>query len=227
MSPDGLQHPSHLRPGPDSASLGSRRRSPSPRGRGIARPDAAAAPRPLARLRHRRPGRARLRQRGGASSGDRGSPHRRPPAGALLLEQGAISADQLSRAVAERYGLDHVDLSVYQVDMAAADLFPVDMARRYKAVPVGFVDQRDAAGRDRRPGQRARRRRHPDRDRARLPRSRSPPRRTSRRCWSRLSTLQSAATEAIIEDAGARRPRTAEAGSQRSARCRSAPRTRR
>jgi len=64
----------------------------------------------------------------------------RPPE-ALLLEQGTITSDQLSRAVAERYGLDHVDLSVYNIDVAAAALFPVTMARRYKAVPVGFVDQ--------------------------------------------------------------------------------------
>jgi type IV pilus assembly protein PilB len=59
---------------------------------------------------------------------------------ALLLEQGAISEDQLSQATAERYGLDHVDLSVYNVDVAAAALFPVTMARRYMAVPVGFFD---------------------------------------------------------------------------------------
>ncbi|MFN8161230.1 MAG: ATPase, T2SS/T4P/T4SS family [Solirubrobacterales bacterium] len=63
----------------------------------------------------------------------------RPPE-VLLLEQGAISGDQLSRAVAERYGLDHVDLSNYQVDMAAAALFPVVNARRYNAIPVGFAD---------------------------------------------------------------------------------------
>jgi type IV pilus assembly protein PilB len=60
----------------------------------------------------------------------------------LLLERRAISPDQLSRAVAERYGLDHVDLSVYQVDVAASALFPVAMARRYKAVPVGYVDSK-------------------------------------------------------------------------------------
>src|SRR5690349_12745591 len=60
---------------------------------------------------------------------------------ALLLSQGAITPDQLSRAVAERYGLDHVDLGVYQVDMAAANLIPVNTARRYKALPVGFVDK--------------------------------------------------------------------------------------
>jgi type IV pilus assembly protein PilB len=59
----------------------------------------------------------------------------------LLLEQGAINEDQLARAIAERYGLDHVDLAVYNVDVAAAALFPVTMARRYQAVPVGFVDQ--------------------------------------------------------------------------------------
>jgi type IV pilus assembly protein PilB len=64
----------------------------------------------------------------------------RPPE-RLLLEQGSITADQLSRAVAERYGLDHVDLSAYQVDMAAANLISVNTARRYRALPVGFVDQ--------------------------------------------------------------------------------------
>ncbi len=64
------------------------------------------------------------------------------PPEALLITEGAISSDQLSRAVAERYGLDHVDLSLYQVDVAAAALFPVAMARRYKAVPVGYVDSK-------------------------------------------------------------------------------------
>ncbi len=59
----------------------------------------------------------------------------------LLLDQGAIDADQLSRAVAERYGLDHIDLAVYQIDMAAANLIPVNTARRYMALPVGYVDK--------------------------------------------------------------------------------------
>jgi type IV pilus assembly protein PilB len=60
----------------------------------------------------------------------------------LLLERGAVTADQFSRAVAERYGLDHIDLSAYQVDMAAANLITVNTARRYKALPVGFADKR-------------------------------------------------------------------------------------
>jgi len=62
------------------------------------------------------------------------------PPEALLLTQGVITGDQLSRAIAERYGLDHIDLSTYQVDMAAANLIPVNTARRYRALPVGFVD---------------------------------------------------------------------------------------
>jgi type IV pilus assembly protein PilB len=64
----------------------------------------------------------------------------RPPE-RLLLEQGAIDPNQLSRAVAERYGLDHIDLEIYQVDMAAANLISVNTARRYMALPVGFVDE--------------------------------------------------------------------------------------
>ena len=63
------------------------------------------------------------------------------PPEALLLEQGAVTEEQLSRATAERYGLDHVDLAVYGIDMGAAALFPVGLARRYMAVPVGYVDE--------------------------------------------------------------------------------------
>jgi type IV pilus assembly protein PilB len=58
----------------------------------------------------------------------------------ILLEQNVIDARQLSRAIAERYGLDHVDLSEYNVDMAAANLLPIASARRYQAVPIGYAD---------------------------------------------------------------------------------------
>ena len=51
-----------------------------------------------------------------------------------------IDGDQLSRAIAERYGLDHVDLNLYKVDMGAANLLSIAAARRYKALPVGYVD---------------------------------------------------------------------------------------
>jgi type IV pilus assembly protein PilB len=59
----------------------------------------------------------------------------------LLLDQGAITSEQLSRATAERYGLDHIDLTAYQVDMAAANMVSVATARRYQAIPVGFVNK--------------------------------------------------------------------------------------
>ena len=59
---------------------------------------------------------------------------------ALMVEQGVLTADQLSRAIAERYGLDHVDLNAYHVDMGAANLVSVQTARRFHAVPVGYID---------------------------------------------------------------------------------------
>jgi len=58
----------------------------------------------------------------------------------LLVEHKVIDPDQLARAVAERYGLDHIDLNAYHVDMGAANLLSVPAARRYQAVPVGYVD---------------------------------------------------------------------------------------
>jgi type IV pilus assembly protein PilB len=64
------------------------------------------------------------------------------PADELLVERKLIDADQLARAIAERYGLDHVDLNVYHVDMGAANLLEVAAARRYQAVPVGYVDSK-------------------------------------------------------------------------------------
>ncbi len=58
----------------------------------------------------------------------------------LMIEQGLLTTDQLSRAVAERYGLDHIDLSSYHVDMGAANLVSAQAARRFRAVPVAYVD---------------------------------------------------------------------------------------
>jgi type IV pilus assembly protein PilB len=59
----------------------------------------------------------------------------------LLIEQGAIDAEQLSRAVAERYGLDWVDLTIFSIDMAAANLISVRSARRHLVVPISFLDE--------------------------------------------------------------------------------------
>src|SRR5262249_44003821 len=40
----------------------------------------------------------------------------------ILLENGDLTEENLSRALAERYGLDHVDLGRFRVDMSAAGL---------------------------------------------------------------------------------------------------------
>ena len=60
----------------------------------------------------------------------------------VLLAGGAITPDGLSRALAERYGLDHLDFEAFPVDMGAANLVVNTAAKRYQAVPVAFVDKR-------------------------------------------------------------------------------------
>ena len=60
----------------------------------------------------------------------------------VLIEQGALTSDGLSRAVAERHGLDHLDLGTFKPDMAAANLISIPAAKRYEAVPVDFLDDR-------------------------------------------------------------------------------------
>jgi len=60
----------------------------------------------------------------------------------VLLENGALSTDQLARATAERFGLHHVDLNIYKADLGAANLIPSQAARRFTAVPVGFDEDK-------------------------------------------------------------------------------------
>ncbi|HEX3874818.1 MAG TPA: hypothetical protein VHW26_11770, partial [Solirubrobacteraceae bacterium] len=60
----------------------------------------------------------------------------------VLVAAAALTPDGLARAIAERYGLDFIDLSVFTVDMTAANLVNITAAKRYEALPVGFVDQR-------------------------------------------------------------------------------------
>ncbi len=62
------------------------------------------------------------------------------PTGLVLVERGILRHDQLARVVAERFGLDFVDLSVYDLDMGAVNLMTIETAKRYQAVPVGYAD---------------------------------------------------------------------------------------
>ncbi|HVW18211.1 MAG TPA: ATPase, T2SS/T4P/T4SS family [Solirubrobacteraceae bacterium] len=59
----------------------------------------------------------------------------------LLVEQGIITSEQMARAMAERFGLDYLDLSQYEVDMAAANMISLAAAKRHGMVPVRFVDE--------------------------------------------------------------------------------------
>lgn len=59
-----------------------------------------------------------------------------------LLDNGVLTQDALARALAERYGLDHLDLGIFSVDMSAANLVSTTIAKRYQTVPVAFADKR-------------------------------------------------------------------------------------
>jgi type IV pilus assembly protein PilB len=56
----------------------------------------------------------------------------------VLVQSGALSIEQLARATAERFGLDHVDLTIYKPDLAAVNLLTAQAARRFNAIPIGF-----------------------------------------------------------------------------------------
>jgi len=62
------------------------------------------------------------------------------PTGLVLVEQGVLRHDQLARVVAERFGLDYVDLAIYDLDMGAANLLNSEASKRYQSVPIGFSD---------------------------------------------------------------------------------------
>jgi type IV pilus assembly protein PilB len=56
----------------------------------------------------------------------------------VLLESGAITLDELTRAIAQRFGLCHVDLTIFKLDVAALNLLSSQAARRLNAAPIGF-----------------------------------------------------------------------------------------
>ena len=57
----------------------------------------------------------------------------------VLVESGAITEEQLAHATAERYGIAYIDLGSFAVEASAANLIKPSAAKRYQAVPVGFV----------------------------------------------------------------------------------------
>jgi type IV pilus assembly protein PilB len=61
------------------------------------------------------------------------------PLGQALIEAGVVNSAQLAQALAERNGLDYVDLNVFQVDKGATAMIDSTKARRYRTVPIAFL----------------------------------------------------------------------------------------
>ena len=64
------------------------------------------------------------------------------PLGQALIEDGIVNSGQLAQALAERNGLDYVDLNVFDVDQGAAAMIDGAKARRYQTIPIAFLAER-------------------------------------------------------------------------------------
>jgi len=61
--------------------------------------------------------------------------------GRILIELGYLTEADLFAFLARRMGLEFVDLGEAQIDPAATGLIPSNLAKRYKALPIGFDDE--------------------------------------------------------------------------------------
>jgi type IV pilus assembly protein PilB len=64
------------------------------------------------------------------------------PIGRILVERGQLSEVDLARVLAIQAGLEFVDLAEYPVDRGAVGLIPEPVARRYRALPIGWSEGR-------------------------------------------------------------------------------------
>ena len=62
--------------------------------------------------------------------------------GRVLVDEGFLPESDLVRALARHIGIEFVDLGEVTVDPAAASLIPDALARRYAALPIGFEEDR-------------------------------------------------------------------------------------
>src|SRR5687768_11936163 len=58
--------------------------------------------------------------------------------GRVLIDLGLVNEPDLVAVLARQIGLDFVDLTEFQIDPAAASLLSEQVARRYRALPIGF-----------------------------------------------------------------------------------------
>ena len=68
----------------------------------------------------------------------RAQPERR--LGEILTEQGFVAPGAISRVLAEQHELTFVDLDTRPIDPTAALLLPEALARRYRALPIEFLE---------------------------------------------------------------------------------------
>jgi type IV pilus assembly protein PilB len=64
------------------------------------------------------------------------------PLGQALIDAGIVNSGQLAQALAERNGLDYVDLNSFDVDKGATALIDGEKARRYRTIPIAFLAER-------------------------------------------------------------------------------------
>src|SRR5215213_1086111 len=62
--------------------------------------------------------------------------------GKALIDEEVVNSGQLAQALAERNGLDYVDLNSFDVDKGAAAMIDAEKARRYRTIPIAFLAER-------------------------------------------------------------------------------------
>src|SRR3990172_10198778 len=60
--------------------------------------------------------------------------------GEILVEQGATTRASIARVLAEQHELEYIELDERSIEPEAASLLPENLARRYLAVPVRFTE---------------------------------------------------------------------------------------
>ena len=70
-----------------------------------------------------------------AESGDSGKSLAR-----VLVDMGMLTEAQLTSILAEKIGIEYMDLGSYHIDPEAANIIDIEMAKRYLALPIDYKD---------------------------------------------------------------------------------------
>jgi type IV pilus assembly protein PilB len=58
----------------------------------------------------------------------------------VLLDMGMLTEGQLTSVLAEKIGIQYVDLGTYHIDPEASNIIDAEMAKRYLALPIDYTD---------------------------------------------------------------------------------------